>query len=246
MSSSFSERVAANQPLLETALTAGSLIISAVVALVGWILRNRAEAKETRARYTLARVNAQISELFGPLVGLSHAMRSSFNAFLTANASLFTEEAYRNRKVFPTTDPVLVRQWRLWVRTVFHPLNLACEEILLTKSSLLVDEVFPDKFLGLLAHVSAYKPIVAGWDAQGDRPLEPRDFTREANTSQVPFPEGFQDLVFETFNELVKRQTALMKLCSEGQFTGREAKLTAKAADRNADDAVELMETTRK
>jgi hypothetical protein len=64
----------------------------------------------------------------------------------------------------PPND-VDLQAWRLWMRTVFMPLNIEMERLILSNMDLLVGDTVEPSLIELCAHVEAYKTVLARWDA---------------------------------------------------------------------------------
>jgi hypothetical protein len=58
-----------------------------------------------------------------------------------------------------------LQQWRLWMTTVFMPINLRIYEIILAKSDLLIETKMPDCLLQFCAHVTAYQAVLKKWES---------------------------------------------------------------------------------
>jgi hypothetical protein len=55
--------------------------------------------------------------------------------------------------------------WRRWMKQVFMPLNEKMEQLVITKADLLDSPKMPDCLLDLVAHVEAYRVVIAKWNA---------------------------------------------------------------------------------
>jgi hypothetical protein len=92
-------------------------------------------------------------------------------------------------------------EWRLWMTSVFMPLNERMQEIIIDHADLLDEPEIPNCLLTLCAHVSAYKSVLKQWE-QGD-------YTR--NWSVINFPrEELLAYTKHTFNKLKKEQSRLL------------------------------------
>lgn len=137
------------------------LVVTIVLAFAGYFFtwwHNRATAKR---KDRLERVNRQLKELFGPFSALLYASNKAWHSF---------RGMYRPGGGFwgvdPPPTPEEAAAWRLWMREVFHPLNVRMETLVLENADLL-DEDFPRCFLDLCAHVATYRTVLKRWD-EGD------------------------------------------------------------------------------
>ena len=63
----------------------------------------------------------------------------------------------------PPTDEDLAA-WRLWMTTVFMPLNLRAYELVISKADLLIQKEMPDCVRLLCAHVTSYQAVLKKWE----------------------------------------------------------------------------------
>jgi hypothetical protein len=99
----------------------------------------------------------------------------------------------------PPTDEEL-KQWRLWIREVFMPLNIKMEQTIICNAHLIEGVVMPESFKQLLAHIEAYKAVIKRWDLD--------DYSD--HVSFVPFPtNSLLNYIKETFDMLKRRQAML-------------------------------------
>ncbi|MEU7017132.1 hypothetical protein [Streptomyces sp. NPDC046385] len=65
--------------------------------------------------------------------------------------------------------------WRLWMSTVFMPLNRRMVETVVSHADLLLEDTIPEPLKELCAHVARYEPIVARWQEDGFDSVQPDD-----------------------------------------------------------------------
>ena len=81
--------------------------------------------------------------------------------------------AYRSlltRQGKAQSEPILdseMKEWMLWMTTIFTPLNDVREKIIIEKAHLIVEERMPRCLLDFVTHVVGYKAVLAKW-AEGD------------------------------------------------------------------------------
>ena len=91
--------------------------------------------------------------------------------------------------------------WRLWMKEVFMPMNLAMERVIVGYADLLEEDDMPDCLLALSSHIAAYKAVLQQWE-QGDY---------SKHTSVINFPEReLRDYVTHTYKMLKSRQSNLL------------------------------------
>src|SRR5262245_20332544 len=120
------------------------------LAFIGFLSTYLNNLRLSQRSEKLARVNRQLSELYGPLFALTHASDTAWNAFASekgpGHINIFEMEHS------PTESEL--QEWRLWMTTVFMPINLRMYEIILSKSDLLIETKMPECLLQFCAHVT--------------------------------------------------------------------------------------------
>jgi hypothetical protein len=110
----------------------------------------------------LARLNRQLQELYGPLLALVHAGNRSWDVF---RSQYRPGGSYWGRPPAPSEQEA--HAWRLWVSTVFMPLNRQMRDAVVTHADLLVEDDVKSCLLDLCAHVAAYEAILKRWEEGG-------------------------------------------------------------------------------
>ena len=108
-----------------------------------------------------------------------------------------------------TNDPPLteddVLAWRLWMTTVFLPLNQRMSELVHEHADLIEEPEMPPCLLVLCAHVAGYRAIIKKWET-GEISL-----AREDNISVVNFPgRELADYATAAFDRLKREQSKLL------------------------------------
>ena len=134
-------------------------LVSVTLALLGYLFTYFNNLRLSQRTERLERVNKQLGELYGPLYSIAHASDIAWRAF---------RSKYRPRQAYfrenpPPTDEEL-EAWRLWMSTVFMPMNLRMYELVLSKADLFVEQNMPDSLLLLCAHVAAYQTVLEKWE----------------------------------------------------------------------------------
>ncbi|MBE7436335.1 MAG: hypothetical protein HS100_20640 [Anaerolineales bacterium] len=171
--------------------------VTILLAFLGYIVTYLNNLRLSQRAERLQRINRQLGELYGPLFALNHASDIAWRAFRSKhrpnNAYYFGEGAN------PSDEELKV--WRLWMSSVFMPINSQMYEILLTKSDLLIESEMPDCLLKLCAHVAAYKAVIQKW--------ERKDYSE--HTSLVNYPgQSLSMYTRESFQKLKVEQRRLL------------------------------------
>jgi hypothetical protein len=154
----------------------------------------------------LERINAQLKLLYGPLYALTHASNRSWKAF---RATCRPGGAFFGGHPPPTEGEL--REWRLWMTTVFMPLNLDMEKLVLSNMDLLVGDKIDDSLVELCAHVQAYKTVMVRW--------EQSDFS--IHHAPMNFPsEEVREYVSINYASLRREQQSLLALTLETRAEG--------------------------
>ena len=175
-----------------------ALIITALLGFGGYFITYWHNLRLMRRTERLQLISRQISEFYGPLFVLTQTGERSYKALL------YKLGGEKRRSVF--RDPTFevseedIAEWRIWVREVFMPNNLAIEKLIVEKAYLLREEKVPECLLDFITHVSGYKAVLAKW-AEGD-------FSE--NLSIVDFPKELREYTQRSYSELKKEQLQLI------------------------------------
>lgn len=125
---------------------------SIIVAVLAFVLNQRAQLARERRQAQLARVNLQLRELYGPL-----------NALVDVNERLWT--ALRESHLPPQADRRSgdgEEDWRLWRDNALIPANRKMRDLIIEHADLLVESEVPQPLKEFCAHVSSQEIIMAG------------------------------------------------------------------------------------
>jgi hypothetical protein len=172
--------------------------ISIILALFGYLFTWFSSRRSTQQQAQLDRVNQQLSNLYGPLFALVESTDISWRAFRSKhqpNSRFFS-------KITPPNEEDVVT-WRLWMQTVFMPINSQMYDIIQDHAHLLIESDMPKCLLLLLAHVASFKAVIQQWE-QGD-------FSE--HESMVAYPsESLVAYVNESYKKLKAEQAQLIGL----------------------------------
>ncbi|KOV92870.1 hypothetical protein [Streptomyces sp. NRRL B-3648] len=175
-----------------------AVVVTIGLAFVGYVVTYLNGLRLAQRQERLARVNRQLSDLYGPLFALTEANARTFGAFLERHARPGGESPFAHESP-PTAEELA--EWRLWVTTVFLPNIQAMRDLVVTHADLLSEPEMPPLLLRLCAHVSGYEITAARW-AQGQH---------DRHLSVVPFPsEELAAYARQGFSALKKEQARLL------------------------------------
>ena len=165
-------------------------ILTVIVAFIGYALTFVSAHMLAQRRDKLELVNKRLNEFYGPLYVASEAGNIAYRSLLTR---LGKTQSY------PVLDTEL-KEWTLWVTTIFMPLNDIREKIIIEKAYLIVEERMPQCLLDFVTHVVGYKAVLSKW-AEGD-------YTERRST--IGWPPEFDVYVRNSYAKLKAEQTQLM------------------------------------
>jgi hypothetical protein len=93
-----------------------------------------------------------------------------------------------------------MKEWTLWMTTIFMPLNDVREKIIIEKAYLIVEEQMPHCLLEFVTHVVGYKAVLSKW-AEGDY---------SERRSTIGWPPEFDSYVTRSYRALKAEQTRLL------------------------------------
>jgi hypothetical protein len=139
---------------LIAAITA--ILVAVVAASLSYAHARRLQRRQAR----LARLNAQLEELYGPLYATLEASRIAYRRLLDrlrpGQSSLFDPDA-------PPPNEEELRIFRQWVEVVSHPRATRAYELIINKAHLLVEDEMPGCLLQFLAHKAGYDVLTQRW-----------------------------------------------------------------------------------
>jgi hypothetical protein len=139
---------------------AGTLLAAALGAWFSYLQAVRTHRSEAR----LDRLNAQLSDLYGPLYATLESSRIAHRAFVDVlrpgRESLFDPED-------PLSTEQELRLWREWVVEVLHPRATRAHELITSRAHLLIEDTMPEFMLRFCAHKAGYDALIKRWE-RGD------------------------------------------------------------------------------
>jgi hypothetical protein len=171
-------------------------VLTILLAFIGYLATYLNNLRLSQRAARLNRINMQLSELYGPMFSLTHASDIAWKAFRSVYRP---GRAYFGEGTPPNDDEL--KAWRLWMTTVFMPINTRLYEAILTKSDLLIGSQMPESLILFCAHVAAYQAVMKKW--------ENGDFSE--HTSLVEYPTFvLRDYAMASFEKLKREQEELI------------------------------------
>jgi len=177
--------------------TAVTISVSVLLAVGGYVATYAYNLKLAQRKDRLDRVNAQLSDFYGPLLALVSAGESSFDAFRQKHRP--DKPWIFGRGETPTEQKSAT--WRLWMVEVFMPLNVAIVDVITKHADLLDESDMPKPLLDACSHVAAYRAVIKQWE-QGD-------FSELTSVINFPSPDLFL-FASEGFTRLKGEQQRLL------------------------------------
>ena len=198
-----------------TALIAAIAVISA--ALVAGGLSYLQAQRLDRRKARLARLNAQLEELYGPVYATLEASRIAYRRLLDKlcpdKDSLFDGPQ--------PPDEEQLRIFRLWIEMVSHPRATEAYKRIIDKGHLLIEDEMPKCLLDFCAHKAGYDVLIKRWQNQ--------DFTEHLSVVRHPGEELYEYLR-ESFTRLKREQGEELK-ATQGRVTHQAGQRIPRARD---------------
>jgi len=112
------------------------IVSGVLVAVIPAMLAYVVSFVDGRRREELTYVNSQIAKLYGPLYALTHANDVAWEQFVSADWPVGKGRYFFDPMRPPTIEQV--DKWRLWMTTVFQPLNVEMETRIINNSQLIL------------------------------------------------------------------------------------------------------------
>ena len=171
-------------------LSQNAAILTIILAFAGYLVTFLSARMLARRRDKLRLVNKRLNEFYGPLYVASEAGNIAYRSLL-------------NRQGKAKSEPILdaeMKDWVLWMTTIFMPLNDIREKVIIEKAHLIIEEQMPQCLLDFVTHVVGYKAVLAKW-AEGD-------YTERRST--IGWPPEFDIYVKRSYAALKAEQTNLL------------------------------------
>jgi len=179
------------------------IIATGFVGILGFLATYWNNILLEKQRANIAFISNQLEKLYGPLLALSNSTEQAWRQFQT-----------RHRPgrpfFFDDGDPPSeeeAREFRHWMTVVLMPTNIKMQEVISQNAHLIDGSSMPTEFLEFLAHVQAYRAVIAKWAVADTGPALT---SRAANASYLNYPQKLDAYVAAKFDELKARQERLL------------------------------------
>jgi hypothetical protein len=165
-------------------------VLTIILAFAGYLVTFLISRMMARRADRLRLVNERLNDFYGPLYIASQAGNIAYRSLLDRQGKM-------------QSDPILdseMKEWMLWMTTIFMPLNDIREKIIIEKAHLIVEEQMPRCLLDFVTHVVGYKAVLAKW-AEGDY---------SERRSTIGWPPEFDIYVERSYQALKAEQTRLL------------------------------------
>ena len=184
-------------------------------AVLGYISTALHSLRAQQHRGRVDRVNEQLKELYGPLLAVVTASKSSYNAMLRQAGGCLRDDGLTMKpsefRAAVRADPEgqAASAYRAWVRTVLMPLSEKAAQLVIQRADLLEGSGIEPLLLQLVAHVGAMKVLVQRWDES--------DAGTAEQSSLIAYPDELHGWVQKGYSKLKKRQAELLGIGSDGE-----------------------------
>jgi hypothetical protein len=164
--------------------------LTILLAFIGYLATAWSARVLARRKDKLELVNRRLNEFYGPLYVASQAGNIAYRSLLKKQGKA---------QSFPILDSEM-KEWILWMTTIFMPLNDVREKIIIERAYLIIEEQMPHCLLDFVTHVVGYKAVLAKW--------EEGDYSERRST--IGWPPEFDAYVERSYAALKARQTQLL------------------------------------
>jgi hypothetical protein len=165
-------------------------VLTIILAFAGYLVTFLSTRMMARRADRLRLVNQRLNKFYGPLYVATVAGNIAYRSLLKKQGKSHCH---------PVRDEEM-KEWLLWMTTIFMPLNDIREKIIIENAHLIVEEQMPQCLLDFVTHVVGYKALLARW---GDG-----DYTERRST--IGWPPEFDVYVERSYQALKTEQMRLL------------------------------------
>lgn len=170
---------------------------SILVAVLVFVLNQRAQIQQERRQIRLSRINSQLRELYGPL-----------NALLDVNERIWKDLRQSRLPARADRHPEAgTEDWRRWRDNALMPINRKMRDLIIEHADLLVESDVPQPLMEFCAHVGSLEIVLAA-EAQGAQ--ESALVTHPGDSYVTYIRRTFQDLKGEQQHLLRDRKESML------------------------------------
>ena len=179
-----------SSPLMMQNSLQNAAVLTIILAFVGYIVTFMINRMMARRADHLRLVDQRLNDFYGPLYVATVAGNIAYKSLLGKQGKT---------QCHPIRDEDL-KEWILWMTTIFMPLNDVREKIIIENAHLIIEEQMPQCLLDFVTHVVGYKALMAQW-AEGDY---------AERRSIIGWPPEFDAYVEHSYKALKAEQTRLL------------------------------------
>ena len=165
-------------------------VLTVILAFAGYLITFLSTRMMARRADRLRLVNQRLNDFYGPLYVATVAGNIAYRSLLAKQGKT---------QCHPIRDEEM-KEWMLWMRTIFMPLNDVREKIIIENAHLVVEEQMPQCLLDFVTHVVGYKALLSKWAES--------DLTERR--SIIGWPPAFDLYVERSYQALKAEQTRLL------------------------------------
>jgi hypothetical protein len=177
-------------PILNPDSMQGAVTLTIILAFAGYLITFLTSRVSGRRTARLRLVDQRLNDFYGPLYVATVAGNIAYKSLLQKQGKT---------QCHPIRDEDL-KEWTLWMTTIFMPLNDVREKIIIANAHLIVEEQMPQCLLDFVTHVVGYKALLTQW-ANGDY---------SERRSMIGWPPEFDRYVEHSYKALKAEQTRLL------------------------------------
>lgn len=177
-----------------------AVVLTILLAFTGYLVTYWGNRMMARRMAHLQLVDRRLNEFYGPLYVASRAGNIAYRSLLQKQGKTQCHPIAPNER----------KEWMLWMKTIFMPLNNIREKIIIEKAHLIIEEEMPYCLLEFVTHVVGYKAVLAKW-AEGDYSEMrstigwPPEFDRYVERSYAALKAEQMRLIHSTATRLYRR-----------------------------------------
>lgn len=165
-------------------------VLTIILAFVGYLVTFMINRMMARRADHLRLIDQRLNEFYGPLYVATVAGNIAYKSLLKKQGKA---------QCHPIRDEDL-KEWILWMKTIFMPLNDVREKIIIENAHLIIEEKMPQCLLDFVTHVVGYKALMAQW----------ADGNYTERRSIIGWPPEFDLYVEKSYKALKAEQTYLL------------------------------------
>jgi len=179
-----------SSPALMPYTLQNAAVLTIVLAFAGYLVTFMINRMMARRADHLRLIDQRLNSFYGPLYVATVAGNIAYKSLLKKQGKT---------QCHPIREEDL-KEWILWMTTIFMPLNDVREKIIIENAHLIIEEKMPQCLLDFVTHVVGYKALMAQW-AEGD-------YTERR--SIIGWPPEFDQYVEKSYKTLKAEQTYLL------------------------------------